>query len=64
MKIQFAILTAIFYLLLSLSAFAQQLNPGDGVRISFLDINDNISGDYYVEPDGVISLPFVRSYKY
>ncbi|MCG6959100.1 MAG: SLBB domain-containing protein [Ignavibacteriaceae bacterium] len=59
MKIQFAILTAIFYLLLSLSAFAQQLNPGDGVRISFLDINDNISGDYYVEPDGVISLPFV-----
>ena len=41
------------------SSFAQELSPGDGVRITFLDIQDNISGDYYIQPDGIISLPFI-----
>jgi len=38
---------------------AQEINPGDGVRITFLDITDDISGDYYVQPDGRLQLPFV-----
>lgn len=38
---------------------AQELNPGDGVRIIFLDITDDISGDYYIQPDGKLQLPFV-----
>ena len=59
MKFNHFLLAATFFLMMSLSSFSQQLNPGDGVRISFLDIKDNISGDYYVEPDGVISLPFI-----
>ena len=59
MKYNHFLLAATFFLMMSLSSFSQQLNPGDGVRISFLDIKDNISGDYYVEPDGVISLPFI-----
>ena len=61
MKIQFALLTASFSFILCLNSFAQQLNPGDGVRITFRDIKDLISGDYYIEPDGVLSLPFIGS---
>jgi len=38
---------------------AQELNPGDGVRIIFMDITDEISGDYYIQPDGMLHLPFV-----
>jgi len=38
---------------------SQELNPGDGVRIIFLDIADEISGDYYIQPDGKLQLPFV-----
>ncbi len=38
---------------------AQELNPGDGIRITFLDITDEISGDYYIQPDGRLQLPFV-----
>jgi polysaccharide export outer membrane protein len=37
---------------------AQKLNPGDGVRITFLDVTDNISGDYYIQPDGNLQLPY------
>ena len=38
---------------------AQELNPGDGVRIIFMDITDEISGDYFIQPDGMLQLPFV-----
>lgn len=38
---------------------AQQLIPGDGVRLIFLDITDAISGDYYVQPDGKLQLPVI-----
>lgn len=51
--------------------FGQILNPGDGVRIIFYNINDNISGDYYIQQDGLLQLPFVgnidtrnRDYKF
>lgn len=61
MKNHIVLAIATFLIMMSLSycLFAQHLNPGDGVRISFIDISDNISGDYYVEPDGILSLPFV-----
>lgn len=39
--------------------YSQILNPGDGVRIIFYNINDNISGDYYIQQDGLLQLPFV-----
>jgi polysaccharide biosynthesis/export protein len=38
---------------------SQQLIAGDGVRLIFLDITDAISGDYYVQPDGKLQLPYV-----
>jgi polysaccharide export outer membrane protein len=40
-------------------SFAQTLNPGDGVRIKFYNITDNISGDYYIQQDGLLQLPFI-----
>ena len=46
-------------LLVSIDSLAQELNPGDGVRISFIDITDLISGDYFVEPNQVINMPFI-----
>lgn len=38
---------------------AQDINPGDGVRISFLDIEDIITGDYYIQPNGLLNLPLI-----
>ncbi|MGD8306067.1 MAG: SLBB domain-containing protein [Ignavibacteria bacterium] len=53
------ILFIIISTLMSLYSFAQVLNPGDGVRITFLDIQDEISGDYVIGPAGYLNLPFV-----
>ncbi len=44
---------------MSLNSYAQELNPGDGIRISFLDIQDVITGDYYIQPNGLISFPLI-----
>jgi len=38
---------------------SQILNPGDGVRITFLNITDQITGDYFIQQDGNIQLPFI-----
>lgn len=53
-------LLIIFFINLMLPGiFAQQLNPGDGVRITFLNITDQITGDYYIQQDGNLQLPFI-----
>ncbi len=57
MKKVFFILFAILGILISLNSYAQQINPGDGVRIAFLDIGDVITGDYYIQPNGLLNLP-------
>ena len=48
-----------FSFFLSLNSYAQKVNPGDGIRISFLDIKDVITGDYYIQPNGLINLPLI-----
>jgi len=54
------ILFAILFIFISLNSYAQELNHGDGVRISFLDIDDDlITGDYYIEPNGLMNLPII-----
>ncbi len=59
-KHQLLFLTTLFLLAFICSnSFAQVLKPGDGVQITFLDIKDNISGDYFVQPDGKVQLPFI-----
>lgn len=52
-------LVAVISFSMSLSTFAQVLQPGDGIRIRFLDVKDSISGDYYIQPDGVVQMPFI-----
>ena len=59
MKNLLAILFATLTIFISLDLYAQELNPGDGVRISFLDIEDVITGDYYIQPNGLINLPII-----
>jgi len=49
----------IFILIISPQVEAQQLNPGDGVRITFYNITDEISGDYFIQQEGYIQLPFI-----
>jgi protein involved in polysaccharide export with SLBB domain len=51
------ILFATLFIFISLNLYAQEINPGDGVRISFLDIEDVITGDYYIQPNGLLVLP-------
>lgn len=55
-KIYFILLIVV----LSISGlYSQILNPGDGVRIIFYNISDNISGDYYIQQNGFLQLPFI-----
>jgi len=59
MKYLSTFLVATLLLFNSLNTYAQGLNPGDGIRISFLDINDLITGDYTIQPNGLVSLPLI-----
>ena len=59
MKNLLLILFTTLSIFLNLNSYAQELNLGDGVRISFLDIKDIITGDYYIQPNGFLSLPFI-----
>ena len=55
------LLAGFFFLWIALSppGNAQSLQLGDGLRITFYNIEDNISGDYYVMQDWTIQLPYV-----
>lgn len=49
----------ICFILFSSGLIAQDISPGDGVRISFLDIEDVITGDYYIQPNSLLNLPLI-----
>jgi len=59
MKNLLVILYATLSIFISLNSYAQKVNPGDGIRISFLDIEDVITGDYYIQPNGLLSFPII-----
>ena len=59
MKKLHRILFITFSIFISLNSYAQRINPGDGIRISFLDIKDVTTGDYYIQPNGLINLPLI-----
>lgn len=48
-------------LIISFNAFSQKLNPGDGVRITLLNIPETVSGDYFIHEDGTLQLPLIGS---
>ncbi len=50
--------TMLFVLCLG-SLQAQILEPGDGVRIRFLNIDERISGDYFIQQNGDLQLPYI-----
>jgi len=35
------------------------LNPGDGIRLIFYNITNEISGDYFIQQNGMVQLPFI-----
>jgi protein involved in polysaccharide export with SLBB domain len=41
------------------NAPAQELNPGDGIRLIFYNITEQISGDYYIQQDKNLQLPYL-----
>jgi protein involved in polysaccharide export with SLBB domain len=53
------IAAVLFMMIITPSVRAQYLNPGDGVRITFFNISDKISGDYYIQQDRQIQLPYI-----
>ncbi len=43
--------------------YSQTLNPGDGIKLIFYNITDKITGDYYIQDDGTVSLPYLGNIK-
>ncbi|MDP4117340.1 MAG: polysaccharide biosynthesis/export family protein [Bacteroidota bacterium] len=51
----------LFCFLIGGFASAQVLNPGDGVRIMFYNIPEKITGDYFLQNDSTVQLPYIGS---
>ena len=52
----------LFSIILSLNSglsFGQQLKPGDGIKVSFFNIEDSIKGNYYILDNGNLHLPYI-----
>jgi len=53
----------LFFLFLFLcvfqSVYTQNLEPGDGVRITFFNVSEEISGDYFIQQNNILQLPYV-----
>ncbi len=56
-------LISIFLVFTSINIFSQTLKPGDGIRINFYNVPENISGDYYIQDNGKIQLPYLGMIK-
>ena len=52
-------ITFILFISINLKNNAQSLQPGDGLKLIFYNITDTISGEYYIQEDGTISLPYL-----
>ncbi|MBK8946963.1 MAG: polysaccharide biosynthesis/export family protein [Ignavibacteriae bacterium] len=50
---------AMFLMILSLNILGQNLKPGDGIRVNFYNISEQISGDYFIQDNGKIHLPYL-----
>ena len=53
----------VLFLLFNIAGEAQTLHPGDGVKLIFYNISDSISGEYYIQEDGNIALPYLGNIK-
>lgn len=56
------IITKLIVLIFVLSTFkisAQVLKPGDGIDLTFFNIQEKIKGQYYIQDNGKIQLPYL-----
>ncbi|HKI78143.1 MAG TPA: polysaccharide biosynthesis/export family protein [Ignavibacteriaceae bacterium] len=53
----------VLFLLFNIAGEAQTLHPGDGLKLIFYNIPDSISGEYYIQEDGNIALPYLGNIK-
>ncbi len=53
------ILTILISFLSSFNIFGQILKPGDGIKITFYNIEDSVKGNYYINDNGGIHLPYL-----
>jgi polysaccharide biosynthesis/export protein len=55
------LLLAVLFLvtLLCNSGSSQTLNPGDGLKLIFYNISDSLSGQYYIQENGNVTLPYL-----
>lgn len=49
----------VIVVIMGMNSYAQNLLPGDGVKIIFYNISDHISGNYFIQDNGDISLPYL-----
>lgn len=54
-------LKLIFTVLLvtNINSYADELIPGDGVRLTFYNISQEVSGDYFIHENGTIQFPYI-----
>ncbi len=45
--------------LISNVLIAQKLNPADGIEITFSNIEDSVKGNFYIQDDGQIHIPYL-----
>ena len=50
-----------FLITISPIGFSQQLSPGDKVKLTAFNITDAISGEYFVQADSTVYLPYLES---
>lgn len=50
-----------FLVAISLNGFSQQLSPGDKIKLTAFNITDAISGEYFVQEDSTVYLPYLES---
>lgn len=59
MNKKYLILLSVLLLINTGISFGQILKPGDGIRISFFNIEDSIKGNYYILDNGNLHLPYL-----
>jgi polysaccharide export outer membrane protein len=61
MKIKTPLLTAIFLVMILLSStiLPQNLKPGDGIKITFFNIEDSVEGNYIIQENDELHLPYL-----
>jgi len=53
------VISILIFILAPGTVDAEILNPGDGVRITFYNISDATSGDFFIQQDSSLQLPYI-----